>query len=62
MLIMFQSGHSFIRNYASNHIRMSVKGIPELKPIEKDEERTDKQYFCIGCGGAATLNRLKVLL
>jgi ribosomal protein L44E len=33
---------------------MLVKGIPELKPIAKDEKRTDRQYFCVGCGDAAT--------
>jgi hypothetical protein len=30
------------------------KGVPELKPIEKGEKRTDRQYFCVGCGGVAT--------
>ena len=54
MFIMFQSRHSFIRNYVSYYIRMLVRGIPELKPIEKDDKRTDRQYFCVGCGGAAT--------
>ena len=44
MLILFQSRHSFIRNYVSYYIRA----------IEKDEKRTDRQYFCVGCGGAAT--------
>jgi hypothetical protein len=33
---------------------MLDRGIPKLKPIEKDEKRTDRQYFCVGCGGVAT--------
>jgi hypothetical protein len=30
------------------------KGIAELKPIEKGEKRTERQYFCVGCGSLAT--------
>jgi ribosomal protein L44E len=33
---------------------MTDRGKPEFKPIEKDEKRTDRQYFCIGCGNVAT--------
>ena len=33
---------------------MVQRGRPEFKPIEKDEKRADRQYFCVGCGGVAT--------
>jgi hypothetical protein len=35
-------------------IRMVDRGIPEFKPIEKDEKNKERQYFCVGCGGVAT--------
>jgi hypothetical protein len=31
-----------------------IRGIPEFKPIEKDEKNKERQYFCISCGGGAT--------
>lgn len=30
------------------------RGKPEFKPIEKDEKKSERQYFCVGCGGLAT--------
>jgi hypothetical protein len=33
---------------------MVDRGIPEFKPIEKDEKNKERQYFCVGCGGVAT--------
>jgi hypothetical protein len=35
-------------------IRMVDRGIPEFKPIEKDEKNKERQYFCVGCGGVGT--------
>lgn len=31
---------------------------PEFKPIEKDEKRGDRSYFCVGCGSVATQTAL----
>ena len=33
------------------------KGKPEFEPIEKDE-KSNKVYFCVGCGGVATQTAL----
>ena len=33
---------------------MIDRGKPEFKPIEKDERKSERQYFCVGCGGKAT--------
>jgi hypothetical protein len=33
---------------------MVDRGIPEFKPIEKDEKNKERQYFCVGCGGVGT--------
>ncbi len=32
---------------------MTDRGKPDFKPIEKDK-KSDRQYFCVGCGGVAT--------
>jgi hypothetical protein len=29
------------------------RGKPDFKAIEKDK-KSDRQYFCVGCGGVAT--------
>jgi hypothetical protein len=39
-------------------IRMIDRGIPEFKPIGKDEKNKVRQYFCVGCGGIATQTAL----
>ena len=31
---------------------------PEFMPIEKDEKKKDRHYFCVGCGGVATQTAL----
>jgi len=33
---------------------MTNRSKAEFKPIEKDEKRKDRGYFCVGCGSAAT--------
>ena len=27
---------------------------PEFKPIEKEGKKSERQYFCVGCGSVAT--------
>jgi hypothetical protein len=45
---------SFLGNNVLYGIRMIDRGIPEFKPIGKDEKNKERQYFCVGCGGVAT--------
>jgi hypothetical protein len=33
---------------------VTERGKPEFKPIEKDEKKTDRQFFCVECGNLAT--------
>jgi transcription elongation factor Elf1 len=33
---------------------MINRGKTEFKPIEKDERKADRQYFCVACGSVAT--------
>jgi hypothetical protein len=36
----------FLGNHMLYGIRMVDRGIPEFKPIEKDEKNKERQYFC----------------
>ena len=37
---------------------MIDRGKPKFEPIVKDPKKSDRQYFCVGCGGVATQTAL----